>query len=102
MKEDAEDVIELMRASVNQIHMRDDGYLDRSRGGASGRSKRKPKSILLDALKKTDQNKFSFNDIESIATRCNLPSSDLKQMVDELRNEDPPKLLKTGNMYTLL
>ena len=101
LKEDAEDVIELMRASVNQIHMRDDGILDRSRGGASGRSKRKPKAVLLEALKVTGQKKFAFTDIEVIASRCHVSTSDLRQMVDELRHEDPPKLLKTGNFFTL-
>jgi len=91
-----------MRASVNQIHMRDDGYLDRSRGGASGRSKRKPKAILLDALKKTGQSKFSLTDLEAIAVRCNISSSDLKQILDELRNEDPPKILRTGTLYSIV
>ena len=91
-----------MRASVNQIHINSDGYLDRSRGGANGRSKRKPKAVLLEALKQSGQNKYSFTDIEVIANRCNLSSSDLKQIVDELRNEDPPKVLKTGQFYTLL
>jgi DNA replicative helicase MCM subunit Mcm2 (Cdc46/Mcm family) len=102
LKEDAQDVIELMRASVNQIHMRDDGCLDRSRGGATGRSKRRPKAVLLEALRKTQQSKFSLSDIEAIAMRCGVSSLELRQIVDELRNEDPPKILKTGQFYTVV
>ncbi len=32
LKEDAEDVVELMRESVNQVHMDSDGKLDKTRG----------------------------------------------------------------------
>ena len=44
LREDAEDVVELMRESVFQVHQTDDlGNVDRSRGGAGGTSKRKEK-----------------------------------------------------------
>ena len=44
LREDAEDVVELMRESVFQVHQSDDlGNVDRSRGGAGGTSKRKEK-----------------------------------------------------------
>ena len=37
LKEDAEDVVELMRESVHQVHMDSNGILDKTRGGVIGK-----------------------------------------------------------------
>jgi len=47
LKEDAEDVVELMRESVRQVHVTNSaGHIDKSRGGAGGTSNRKAKKAF--------------------------------------------------------
>jgi len=102
LKEDAIDVVELMRDSVNQVHMDGSGNLDRTRGGAGGKSKRKLKKIFMDELRKTGQTKFSKDDFYRVATRVDLPLGDFWPMVDELRYSDQPELIKNSDgMYSL-
>ena len=102
MKEDARDVVELMRDSVNQVHMDSDGQLDRTRGGAGGKSKRKLKRDFMEALNKMQQKKFSKDDLYRIATQLDLPLNGFWSMVDELRNSENPELRKDfEGMYSV-
>lgn len=53
LKEDAEDVVELMRESVRQVHVTNAaGHIDKSRGGAGGTSNRKAKKAFEAELRK--------------------------------------------------
>jgi len=102
LKEDADDVVELMRDSVNQVHMDGSGKLDRTRGGAGGKSKRKLKRTFMDELKKMDQAKFSKDDFYRVAARVDLSLNEFWPMVEELRFCDQPELIMTSDgMYSL-
>jgi DNA helicase MCM8 len=103
LKEDAEDVVELMRESVNQVHMDSDGKLDRTRGGVVGKSKRKQKKAFVDALRQTQQINFSKDDFYRIAQHLNLPLNDFWGLVEEIRFSDQPEIrLGNDKMYYLL
>ena len=52
LKEDALDVVELMSQSVEQVHRDEDGAMDKTRGGAGGRSNRKTKKAFFQELKR--------------------------------------------------
>lgn len=94
LKEDADDVIELMRDSVEQVHRDSSGQLDRTRGGVVGKSKRKQKKGFIDALKMSNQTAFSKDDFYRVSARLDLPLNDFWHMVDELRYCDQPELRK--------
>lgn len=103
LKEDAEDVVELMRDSVNQIHMDSSGRLDRTRGGVGGKSKRKQKKEFMESLRRSRQTSFSKDDFYRISNQLNLPLNDFWSLVDELRYCDQPELRKgPDGMYYLL
>ena len=91
-----------MKDSVNQVHMDSDGNIDRTRGGASGKSKRKQKKEFLNELRKMKENKFSWDDFLRIASALSLPLYDFKSMVDELRYCEVPEIRKDAmGMYLL-
>lgn len=48
LREDAEDVVELMIESVKQVHTDESGKIDKTRGGAGGKSKKR--RIFLEAM----------------------------------------------------
>lgn len=103
LKEDAEDVVELMRESVNQIHMDSNGVLDKTRGGVVGKSKRKQKKAFVDMLRRRQQSRFSKDDFYSVAQQLDFPLNDFWNLVDELRYCDPPEIRKgSDGMYYLL
>jgi DNA replicative helicase MCM subunit Mcm2 (Cdc46/Mcm family) len=103
LKEDAEDVVELMRDSVNQVHMDSFGRLDRTRGGVGGKSKRKQKKEFMEHLRRLNQTTFSKEDFYRVSNHLNLPLNDFWSLVDELRFCDQPELKKgpDGKYYLL-
>lgn len=103
LKEDAEDVVELMRDSVNQVHMDGSGRLDHTRGGVVGKSKRKQKKEFIDALRRSGQFAFSKDDFYRVSSQLNMPLNDFWTLIDELRFSEQPELRKGGDgMYYLL
>jgi DNA helicase MCM8 len=52
LREDALDVVELMSQSVEQVHSDEGGILDKSRGGAGGKSNRKMKKAFVNELQR--------------------------------------------------
>lgn len=103
LKEDAEDVVELMRNSVDQVHMDSSGALDRTRGGVVGKSKRKQKKAFIDSLRRSGQLSFSKDDFYRISAQLDLPLNDFWQVVDELRYSEQPELRKgQDGLYYLL
>ncbi len=104
LKEDAEDVVELLRTSVEQVHRDSSGKLDRTRGGVVGKSKRKLKRAFMDALRRSNQTSFSKDDFYRISAQLDLPLNDFWTMVDELSVfSDQPELCKgkDGIFYLL-
>lgn len=103
LKEDSEDVVALMHESVNQVHIDSDGRIDKTRGGAGGKSKRKQKKKFIDALRQQNRQSFSKDDFYRIAANLELPLNDFWTMVEELRFCDQPEIRKGGDgMYYLL
>jgi len=103
LKEDAEDVVELMRDSVNQVHMDSSGALDRTRGGVVGKSKRKQKKEFVDTLRRSGQVSFSKDDFYRFSAQLDLPLNDFWGLVEELRFCDQPDIGKgqDGTYYLL-
>ena len=104
LKEDAEDVVLLMRESVNQVHMDSEGNVDKTRGGVVGKSKRKQKRVFIDTLRQNyTRSSFSKDDFYRVAAQLDLPLNDFWTIVDELRYSDPPELRKgPDGIYYLL
>ena len=83
LKEDAEDVVELMIESVRQVHMDETGRVDKARGGAGGKSKQR--KAFLQAMRESGQYEFSYSDLQRIADRLSLPVGGFKDFVEDIR-----------------
>mmetsp|Transcript_7799 Transcript_7799/g.11626 ORF Transcript_7799/g.11626 Transcript_7799/m.11626 type:complete len:960 (-) Transcript_7799:245-3124(-) len=98
LKEDAEDVKELMMESVNQVHMDEQGVVDRTRGGAGGKSKRKAKQLFMEQLRhyaKGGQfSELTLDHLRIVANQVKLDVSDFKSFIEELRGNG--ELMKTS------
>ncbi len=57
LREDAEDVVELMIESVKQVHTDECGKIDKTRGGAGGKSKKR--RTFLEAMRNTGKTSVS-------------------------------------------
>lgn len=102
-KEDALDVVELLKKSVEQVHTDEYGIIDRSRAGARGQSNRKLRKEFKNELYKIVGvgGECSYDDLLRVANRVNCPLSDFNTIVDEMRNDGT--LIKKPNMrYQLL
>ena len=91
LKEDAEDVIELMKESVNQIHT-DEGGIDRGRGGTGGISRRNEKKRLMDVLRKMVGNNnppaFGVKELKEAAEMTKLSLTfRLQDLIEQLRDD---------------
>ena len=85
LREDAEDVIELMIESVRQVHTDGEGNIDKSRGGAGGKSKQR--KAFLEAMRTSGQTQFEYSDLQRIADRLNLPVGGFQDFLDNLREQ---------------
>lgn len=94
LREDAEDVVELMKDSVEQVHRDSYGQLDKTRGGVVGKSKRKQKKIFMGALRQANKQVFTKEDFYRVSTHLELPLNEFWAIIDELRYCDPPELRK--------
>uniref|UniRef100_A0A7S4QZQ7 MCM C-terminal AAA(+) ATPase domain-containing protein n=2 Tax=Ditylum brightwellii TaxID=49249 RepID=A0A7S4QZQ7_9STRA len=98
LKEDAEDVKELMMESVNQVHMDEQGVVDRTRGGAGGKSKRKAKQLFMEQLRhyaKGGQfSELTLDHLRIVANQVKLDVSDFRSFIEELRGNG--ELMKTS------
>lgn len=71
LREDAEDVVELMIESARQVHMDENGAIDKSRGGVMGKGKRR--RLFLESLRKSGKFDFTKSELQGIAGALNLP-----------------------------
>ena len=87
IKEDALDVVELLRHSVEQVHTDECGIMDRTRGGAAGQSNRKMRKMFhrevcnvigIGAI-------CSMDDLRRVADRVQCPLSDFQNMLEDMR-----------------
>jgi DNA replicative helicase MCM subunit Mcm2 (Cdc46/Mcm family) len=72
LREDALDVVELMRRSVEQVHSDESGVMDPIRGGAGGKSNRKTKKAFCNELQR----------LVGVGAECSL--DDLRRIADRL------------------
>jgi DNA helicase MCM8 len=97
LKEDALDVVELMSLSVEQVHSDEHGFVDPTRGGAAGTSKRKIKKVFLEEIHRivgigAD---CSLDDLRKIADRVRCGLNEFPSIIEDLR--DNGHLLKKSN-----
>jgi DNA helicase MCM8 len=98
LKEDALDVVELLKRSVEQVHTDEYGLVDRSRAGARGQSNRKLRKEFTKELYKIVGvgAECTYDDLLRVSNRVNCPLSDFNTIVDEMRNNGT--LIKKSNM----
>ena len=100
LKEDAEDVVELMIESVKQVHTDEGGNIDKTRGGAGGKSKQR--RLFLEAMRKSGQTHFEMNDLKRIAGRLNLPlDPSVHDFVQNLREQGELMAKRTNDGKTV-
>ena len=98
LKEDALDVVELMKRSVEQVHTDEFGIVDRSRAGARGQSNRKLRKEFTNELYKIVGvgAECTYDDLLRVSNRVNCPLSDFNTIIDDMRNQGT--LIKKANM----
>lgn len=87
IKEDALDVVELLRHSVEQVHTDERGIMDRTRGGAAGLSNRKMRKMFHQQVCNAIGigATCSIDDLRRVADRVQCPLSDFQTMLEDMR-----------------
>ncbi len=90
-----------MIESVRQVHTDEGGNIDKSRGGAGGKSKQC--RSFLEAMRTSGQ-PLDYSDLQRIADRLNLPVGGFKDFLDNLREqgEIAKKSIDGHTFYALL
>jgi len=98
LKEDALDVVELLKRSVEQVHTDEYGMVDRSRAGARGQSNRKLRKEFTRELHHIVGigAECTYDDLLRVSNRVNCPLSDFNTIIDDMRNNGT--LIKKANM----
>jgi DNA helicase MCM8 len=101
MKEDALDVVELLKKSVEQVHTDEFGLVDRHRGGAAGQSTRKLRTAFTKELYSLVQGgECTKTDLLRIADRVNLPLNNFDTIIEDMRSTGE-MILKSNGKYEL-
>ena len=89
LKEDALDVVDLLRRSVEQVHRDEYGVLDRTRVGAGGMSNRKMRKTFVQHIHNVIGvgAECSMDDLRRLADRAHVSLSEFQNMVEDMRNE---------------
>jgi len=97
LEEDALDVVELMARSVDEVHKDEFGALDRSRGGAGGKSNKKLKKAFINEIYRIVGSgaECTLDDLRRIADKLCCGLQEFPTMVENLRNEGI--LMKSSN-----
>lgn len=85
LKEDAEDVVELMVESTRQVLMDGAGQIDKARGGVRGKSKNR--RLFLEAVRKSGRNDHDISSFHNIADKIGLPLEGFKDFVESLKED---------------
>jgi DNA helicase MCM8 len=88
LEEDALDVVELLRHSVEQVHTDEFGIIDRTRAGAAGQSNRK---MRKDFHKEVCNiigigADCTLDDLRRVADRVECPLNDFQTMIEDMRS----------------
>uniref|UniRef100_A0A7S4AML8 DNA helicase n=1 Tax=Pseudo-nitzschia australis TaxID=44445 RepID=A0A7S4AML8_9STRA len=97
LREDALDVVELLKRSVEQVHTDEFGMVDRSRAGARGQSNRKLRREFTRELHTIIGvgAECTYDDLLRVSNRVNCPLSDFNTIIDDMRNNGT--LIKKSN-----
>jgi DNA helicase MCM8 len=103
LKEDALDVVELMTQSVDQVHSDEFGTLDKSRGGAGGKSNRKMKKAFLNELHRIvgPGAECTLDDLRRIADKVNCGLHEFPAVIENFRNDGVLMKNAMGNFKVL-
>jgi DNA helicase MCM8 len=87
LREDALDVVELLKKSVDQVHTDEFGIVDKTRAGAAGQSNRKLRREFTKEIHRLVGvgAECTHDDLLRVADRVQLPLSDFNTMVDDMR-----------------
>jgi len=87
LREDALDVVDLLRQSVEQVHTDEYGIIDRTRAGAAGLSNRKMRKLFLQQVQTIIGvgAECTLDDLRRIADRIECSISEFQTMVDDMR-----------------
>jgi DNA helicase MCM8 len=88
LREDALDVVDLLRQSVEQVHTDEYGIVDRTRAGAAGLSNRKMRKLFIQEVQKIIGigAECSLDDLRRVADRIECSISEFQTMVDDMRD----------------
>ena len=88
LKEDALDVVEILRRSVEQVYTDEHGVVDRARGGAGGMSNRKMRRAFGEELRKVVGIGASctVDDLRRVADRLRFPLDGFNTMIEDMRD----------------
>jgi DNA helicase MCM8 len=88
LREDALDVVDLLRRSVEQVHTDEYGIVDRTRAGAAGLSNRKMRKIFTQEVYNMIGigAECSLDDLRRVADRVQCSISEFQTMVDDMRS----------------
>lgn len=88
LREDALDVVDLLRRSVEQVHTDEYGIVDRTRAGAAGLSNRKMRKIFTQEVHNMIGvgAECSLDDLRRVADRVQCSISEFQTMIEDMRN----------------
>jgi DNA helicase MCM8 len=88
LKEDALDVVKLLKKSVEQVHTDEQGLVDRHRIGAGGLSNRKLRLEFEKHLRDVvGRGECTYQDLVRLSSRFDCPYSLLDPLIDGMRND---------------
>ncbi|KAL3909406.1 MAG: hypothetical protein SGILL_008100 [Bacillariaceae sp.] len=101
LEEDALDVVELLKKSVEQVHTDEHGLVDKYRVGAGGLSNRKLRLAFEKELGQlVGPGECTYQDLIHLSARFNCPYSLLDPMIENMRS-DGFLLKKPNGKYTV-
>lgn len=103
LREDALDVVELLKKSVEQVHTDEFGIVDKTRAGAAGQSNRKLRREFTKEIFRLvgAGAECSHDDLLRVADRVQLPLSDFNTMIDDMRSNGTV-IKKPNGRYQIL
>lgn len=88
LKEDALDVVELLKKSVEQVHTDEQGLVDRHRVGAGGLSNRKMRLEFEKQLRTVvGRGECTYQDLVRLSSQFDCPYSMLEPLIDGMRSD---------------
>ncbi len=88
LREDALDVVDLLRRSVEQVHTDEYGIVDRTRGGAAGLSNRQMRKIFTKEVYNMigAGAECTLDDLRRVADRVRCSISEFQTMIEDMRS----------------